>query len=140
LDESDGTWDRATLIHELTHVWQHREIGGIYMANAILAQAVGAGYNYGYSASASDPSLNVESDYDGNTMETTRHGSDIGLNGETALNDAGGDFNVFNEEQQGQILMHWFVRTQLEVTDTVGVVQNFDATAWDPYQQFVFNS
>jgi hypothetical protein len=140
LDESDGTWDRATLIHELTHVWQHREIGGIYMANAILAQAVGAGYNYGYSASTSDPTLNVESDYDGNTMETTRHGSDIGLNGETALNDARGDFNVFNEEQQGQILMHWFVRTQLEVTDTVGVVQNFDATAWDPYQQFVFNS
>ena len=140
LDESDGDWDRSTFIHELTHVWQHREVGGIYMAEAIIAQtSLGAGYNYGYTTST-DPSFDIEMDYDGNTMASTDHGRDIGVGGETALNNAAGNFDAFNREQQGQILMHWFVRSHLEVLDDTGVVTTFDASAWDPYQQFVFNS
>lgn len=52
-DPEDGNFDLPTLIHELTHVWQHREIGGIYMVDALLAQrAQGGGcdgaYSYGY--------------------------------------------------------------------------------------------
>jgi hypothetical protein len=47
---------------------------------------------------------------------------------------------AFNEEQQGQIIMHWFVRTQLTVTDAGNNPLVLDPTAWNPYQQFVFNS
>lgn len=35
-----------TLIHELTHVWQYQQVGAIYMAQALHAQATG-GYKYG---------------------------------------------------------------------------------------------
>ena len=51
-----------------------------------------------------------------------------------------GDFDAFNREQQGQIMMHWFVRTQLEIRDSSDVLQSPSSAAWDPYQQFVFNS
>jgi hypothetical protein len=146
-DPSDNNLDRPTLIHELTHVWQHKEIGGIYMAEAILAQSAGGdcatgGYNYGYDVAAvtTADSLNIESDYSGGTVNTTNLGCDLGAGGEVALQTANGDFNAFNPEQQGQILMHWFTRTQLEVTDSSGAVVNFDASDWNPYQQFVFNS
>lgn len=36
-----------TVVHELTHVAQYEKIGSAYMAEAIHAQAFGAGYNYG---------------------------------------------------------------------------------------------
>lgn len=142
-DPSDNNFDRSTLIHELTHVWQHRTIGGIYMANAIVSQGSGdcftSGYNYGYSGDQPD-SINIERDYNGSMGSTTAHGCETGSDGETALNQANGDFMQFNEEQQGQILMHWFVRTQLRVTDASNNPVVLDSAAWDPYQQFVFNS
>ena len=36
-----------TVVHELTHVAQYGSVGSAYMAQAIHAQAFGAGYNYG---------------------------------------------------------------------------------------------
>jgi hypothetical protein len=56
---SDSQIDRGTLIHELTHVWQSRQVGGIYMAQALAAQTVGAGYNYGYRADFESFSLSA---------------------------------------------------------------------------------
>jgi hypothetical protein len=146
-DPSDNNLDRPTLIHELTHVWQFRELGGIYLAEAIWAQGAGGdcatgGYNYGYdnfSVTEAD-TLNIQNDHEGNTMNTASLGCDLGRGGEAALNAAAGNFDAFNPEQQGQILMHWFVRTQLEVTDQAGNVVDLDSAAWDPYQQFVFTS
>lgn len=143
-DPSDNNFDRSTLIHELTHVWQFRTIGGIYMANAIVSQGSGdcftSGYNYGYSGTQPD-TINIERDYSGTFTGTREHGCETGRDGEAALNDAGGDLMAFNEEQQGQIIMHWFVRTQLQVIDdATGTPVVLDSAAWDPYQQFVFNS
>ncbi|MGZ8549233.1 MAG: hypothetical protein ACXWV2_01170 [Chitinophagaceae bacterium] len=146
-DPSDNNMDRATLIHEITHVWQFRELGGIYLGEAIWAQGSGGdcatgGYNYGYDVSpvAAADSLDIESDYAGGTTNTANLGCDIGAGGEAALQAANGNFSAFNPEQQGQIMMHWFVRTQLEITDQGGVVVEFDSTDWDPYQQFVANA
>lgn len=41
-----GGIDDATLIHELTHVWQYQQAGAIYMPQALHAQGAG-GYQYG---------------------------------------------------------------------------------------------
>ncbi len=41
-----GGIEAATLIHELTHVWQYQQAGAIYMPQALHAQATG-GYEYG---------------------------------------------------------------------------------------------
>lgn len=41
-----GGIDDATMIHELTHVWQYQQAGAIYMPQAIHAQGAG-GYEYG---------------------------------------------------------------------------------------------
>jgi phage-related protein len=117
---------RHTMIHELTHVWQAFATGPLYLSEAIHAQVPilgGEGYNYGYAEDASLITLPI--DHVGNT-DTFPIGSTIGLNGEAALNAAGGDFEAFNREQQGQIAMHFFVRTQL-------MSPPMDATAWEPY-------
>jgi hypothetical protein len=142
-DVDDGEIDRPTLVHELTHVWQNREVGGIYMAEAIIAQATNDdAYNYGYDnfAVADDDSLDIQDRFDGSFTNYTALGSIMGEGGEAALIDAGGNFNSFNREQQGQIMMHWFVRTQLEIRDQDGNLVTPDATAWEPYQEFVSNS
>lgn len=212
-DVDDGIIDRPTLIHELTHVWQHRETGGIYMAEAIWAQVAGSGYNYGYfqddqriatadgnrttfrrrintpitpdtcqvlqngellgnddgagnildnagniigainyttgdcslifgvppdSGTVFDLSRVVSIAIDRNgTVDDFLEGPMTGTGGENDLNNAAGDFDSFNPEQQGQILMHWFVRNSLTVTGNTGAVIRYDNTAWDPYRAFV---
>ncbi len=79
--------DTPTLIHELTHVWQHLETGPMYLSEAIHAQVTSDdAYNYGY---------------------TNRLNGD---GGEAALQEANGDFEAFNREEQGQIVMHYYVR------------------------------
>jgi hypothetical protein len=35
------------LIHELTHVWQYKIYGSVYIMEALYAQRWGGGYNYG---------------------------------------------------------------------------------------------
>lgn len=141
-DMDDGDIDRPTLIHELTHVWQSREIGGIYMAEAIMAQVAGSGYNYGYNSGNVNTtnSLNIQDRHDGSVNNYTALGSIMGEGGDAALIAQNENFDAFNPEQQGQIMMHWFVRTQLVITDQAGVTVTPDATAWDPYQQVVFNA
>lgn len=45
-----NTWgkiDDATLIHELTHVWQYAEYGAMYIPEAISAQNSDEGYDFG---------------------------------------------------------------------------------------------
>ncbi len=80
------TLDTDTLIHELTHVWQGVVDGPVYMVQALEAQLVGEGYNYGYA-------------------------NDItGAGGEDDLTAANGNFNAFNREQQAQIIMHFWHR------------------------------
>jgi hypothetical protein len=93
-----------TLIHELTHVWQGMVAGPVYMVEALEAQASAEGYNYGYTD------------------------SETGEGAQGRLNAAGGDFSVFNREQQAQIIMHYFVR-RYEKT--------LDFTAWQPYANIV---
>ena len=93
-----------TLIHELTHVWQGMVAGPIYMVEALEAQASAEGYNYGYT------------------------NSENGDGAQDRLNAAGGDFTVFNREQQAQIIMHYFVRRY---------EQALDYSAWQPYANIV---
>ncbi len=42
-----GTMHDATLLHELTHVWQYQQLGAVYIPRALRAQFTAAGYNYG---------------------------------------------------------------------------------------------
>jgi len=35
------------LVHEMTHIWQYKKHGSIYMTEALYAQRWGGGYNYG---------------------------------------------------------------------------------------------
>lgn len=132
--------DRATMIHELTHVWQHDDSGPLYLADALAGQQpFGAGYNYGYST-ATGPSWTIPVDHAGTTQAFTNEGFWFGVGGEGALTPPDRDLDFFNREQQGQILMHWFVRTQLPITDTVtGAAVVLDSTAWDRYQAMVFS-
>jgi hypothetical protein len=112
------------MIHELTHVWQFAVTGPFYMSEAIHAQVAGAGYNYGYDEGVS--SVTIPIDYAGAT-DTLDAGDVTGLNGEAALNAAGGNFEAFNREQQGQITMHYFVRRVLQGRPAA------DFAAWQPY-------
>ncbi len=96
-----------TLIHELTHVWQNFETGPMYLSEAIHAQVTDPdAYNYGYDDA------------------TTGDG------GEDDLAAAAGDFEVFNREQQGQIMEHFYRRSFVESP-------SLDATQWQPYVDLV---
>jgi len=94
----------ATLIHELTHVWQNFATGPMYLSEAIHAQVTDPdAYDYGYTDASN------------------------GDGAETALENAGGDFEAFNREQQAQIVMHYFVRRFEEERDEE------EWEAWQPY-------
>jgi len=115
----DDDFSRATLVHELTHVWQNQNVGPVYLAHAVSAQLVGAGYNYGYNEGLADVGINIPNAFftPVGTPPTTSllgvsEGIFTGAGGETVLNDAT-SIHDFNEEQQGQILMQYFVRARL---------------------------
>ncbi len=136
---------RHTLIHELTHVWQYTFEGPFYFAEAIHAQipVIGSGgYNYGYREedAADEEQFIIPLDYEGTTGRIISIGAVFGIDGEAALDAASGDFDVFNPEQQGQILQQWFVRTQLPITDANGNPVTLDASSWQPYRDFVFGN
>ena len=104
---ADQGIDMETLIHELTHVWQNFEVGPIYLSEAIHAQATTPdAYNYGYTD------------------------EDTGAGGEDDLQAAAGDFEAFNREQQGQIMMHFYRRSEVESPA-------LDTTDWQPYVDVV---
>jgi len=108
-----ASWDKITLdtlIHELTHVWQGLQEGPVYMIEALEAQLIGAGYNYGY--------------------DNTADGDEYGDGGEDDLVAAGGDFSRFNPEQQAQVIMHYHARKTATPPK--------DVTAWQPYANVVF--
>ncbi|NIG07439.1 DUF4157 domain-containing protein [Burkholderia sp. Tr-849] len=81
INDWSGTIDEATLIHELTHVWQYEQSGSIYMAQALHAQielgATGA-YNYN------------------------------GVTGLMTAKAAGNHITSFNREQQAQIVEDYY--------------------------------
>jgi len=112
-DVSDGTWDNATMIHELCHVWQFEEFGPFYMAEAIHAQEWGDGYNYGYT----------------NAGNGNNGGNDLvdAITNNPGLSTAE-VFELFNREQQGQIIMHYYVRRHEE---------SLDFAAWLPFRNVV---
>jgi hypothetical protein len=60
----------------------------------------------------------------------------MGEGGDAVLNAAAGNFEAFNREQQGQIMMHWFVRSQLEIRDAANTLVTSDSTAWNPAHFF----
>jgi len=108
-----ASWSKVTidtLIHELTHVWQSLQEGPVYMIEALEAQLIGQGYNYGY--------------------DETTDGSTYGVGAEPKLNAAGGALTSFNVEQQAQIIMHYHARKTAQTP--------MDISAWQPYANVVF--
>ncbi|MCC7549559.1 MAG: hypothetical protein IT532_17555 [Burkholderiales bacterium] len=86
---------RATLIHELTHVWQAQVYGPCCLWQALHAQFLGEGYDYsGAQRGRADPACHA-----------------TGEGGQDALRSR--SFLSFNREQQAQIVMHYFVRRVL---------------------------
>jgi hypothetical protein len=61
-------------------------------------------------------------------MELVDNGDTLGEGGQDDLAAANGDFDEFNREQQGQILMHYFVRK---------VLLNRPAADFEPWQDYV---
>jgi hypothetical protein len=128
-DADDVPIKRYTFIHEMTHVWQHQNVGPIYMAHAVFGQVTG-GYNYGYVEPSTVNISLPNGAYDGST-QTAGNGFVDGEGGQGALNAAGGDITTFNPEQQGQIMMHYFVRRVLLNQAPA------QYAAWQPYVDFV---
>ena len=128
-DPDDG-FDRSTMIHELTHVWQYQTSGSTYLADAVFAQATGAGvaddaYNYGYETT--NTFLPIPVDYAG-TTEQRQRGQLTGEGAQDELAAAAGNLAGFNPEQQGQIVMHYYVRK---------VLLGRPAADWAPWQPYV---
>jgi hypothetical protein len=132
-DVGDGL-TRHTLIHELTHVRQFESAGPEYLMQAVGAQVIGDGYNYGYTEDQAN--VSIVTDFAGNTTLVDA-GRAAGFGGAAALVAAGGDLNAFNREQQGQIAMHFFVRRELLGVGTVigsgANAEVVDVAAWQPY-------
>jgi len=83
---------RALLIHELTHVWQSQVYGPCYLWQALHAQLLGEGYDYGPRSPG----------HAGTVCDAIGEGAQVELLSRS--------FFTFNREQQAQIAMHYFVR------------------------------
>jgi hypothetical protein len=98
----------------MTHVWQNQNVGPVYLGHAIFSQAAqgDAAYNYGYNTG--DAAINIpKADYAGNA-ESISEGFATGEGGQDELNAKTADqFMEFSPEQQGQIMMQYFVRREL---------------------------
>jgi hypothetical protein len=114
---------RPTFIHEMTHIWQAQNTGAFYLTEAIHGQ-VTDGYNYGYDESL--PFISVPVDHNGGT-DSLNEGFITGEGAVPELAAANGNLEQFNPEQQGQIIMHYFVRRFL-----LGRPAN-DWAPWQPY-------
>lgn len=133
-DAGNISLERWTFIHEMTHVWQGVTMGPVYMAHAIGLMPQGdAAYNYGY---ANGNPVTLVSDHKTSPTVLTfpdGAGSLVGDGAEAVLAASAGDITAFNVEQQGQIVMHWFARSQLSVPP-------LPTTDWDPYIDTVRNA
>lgn len=90
-DIGDGPLTNSVMIHELCHVWQYQTAGPIYMIQAIHAQTMGAGYNYGGAAALT-----------------------AAINNNPGLTPAE-VFELFNREQQADIIMDYYDRKHVAV-------------------------
>src|SRR5262249_32422736 len=118
-----ASWDKLsmpTLVHESTHVWQGVVAGPVYMVEALEAQLMGQGYNYGYTEDA--------------------NGQDTGEGAQAELQAAGGDFSKFNREQQAQIIMHYYTRKFVPHFDPQHQPVTLDVSAWQPYANQVYRA
>jgi len=115
-DVHDGKITTATMIHELCHVWQYNDIGAFYMSEAIHAQTFGDGYNYGY---------NDNSNGDGGEDDLLNA---VSNNPTLSIREV---FELFNREQQAQIIMHYYVRRYKTQPSA-------NYTAWEPFQSLVY--
>jgi len=131
-DADDAPIERFTLVHEMTHVWQNQNVGPIYMAHAAFSQvAMGdAAYNYGYTAPSPNITL-TNAKYDGSSA--TEQIGEVSGEGATALllGKTADEFMSFTPEQQGQIMMHYFVRKEL-----LGRPQS-DYAPWEKFVTYV---
>ena len=102
--------ERFTFIHEMTHVWQNQNVGPIYMASCDLRpdRQGDAAYNYGYDDSNTGITL-PNGNYDGSTQDEPSGHHRPAQEARTRSTPTD-DFIDFNPEQQGQIMMHYFVR------------------------------
>ena len=82
--------DMATLIHELTHVWQGAQSGPLYMTRALEAQ-IGAGVK----------ELFHSGHYDDSAAYAVT---------DQELLDHAGDFSKFNPEEQASIVEHYWLQ------------------------------
>ncbi|HRH17130.1 MAG TPA: hypothetical protein PLS22_06715 [Aquabacterium sp.] len=82
--------DMATLIHELTHVWQGAQSGPLYMTRALEAQ-IGAGVQ----------ALFHKGHYDDSAAYAVT---------DQELIDHAGDFSKFNPEEQASIVEHYWLQ------------------------------
>ena len=100
------------------------------MSEAIHAQVLGSGYNYGYDESATAVDV-ILIDYAGTTESID--GGDATRRGRSgrARSPPEATSTSFNREQQGQILMHYFVRKEL-----LGRAES-DWEPWEKYVEFV---
>lgn len=108
---SGATVDVATLIHELTHVWQGVQTGPLYMVRALEAQ-IGAGLKAKFHSGKYD---------DAAAYEVT--------NAELKANK--NDFSKFNPEQQAIIVERYWVRR-------FGTTPAGDVSLLEPYAKQVF--
>ncbi len=114
-DADDGALPNEKLIHELCHVWQYQEFGPIYIIQAIHAQ-IPPQYNYGYTNSKN-----------GNGAETVLE-EVITDNPDKTVAEV---FELFNREQQAQIIKHYYYR-RYKVTTPL------DYAPWQPFQDLVY--
>lgn len=116
-DLADGPLSDSTMIHELCHVWQYQTVGPIYLIEAIHAQTLGAGYNYGY------------------TNGVNGNGGNVSLQNAIANNPGlttAEVFALFNREQQASIIEHYYYRKH------VLNLPPSDYAAWQPFQNLVY--
>jgi hypothetical protein len=100
----------------MTHVWQNQNVGPIYLAHAAFSQITmgDAAYNYGYTPAASDVNITIPDAKYGGASVTAARGELTGEGAIAVLNaKTGSQFMDFPPEQQGQIMMHYFVRKEL---------------------------
>ena len=94
-----GSMDDATLIHELTHVWQYENDGAVYIPNALAGQGSDEGYNYG--------------DVAGLTNQLTKYG------------DVDNAFENFNPEQQAHIIEDYYLYRENDNLSDNGFISDY---------------
>lgn len=94
-----GSIDDATLVHELTHVWQYENDGAVYIPNALAGQGSDESYDYGRAA--------------GLMNQINQYG------------DVGNAFKNFNPEQQAQIIEDYYRYRENNKSEDDGLIPDY---------------